>query len=70
MKRPVGMALQPLVNLGRAVRRHVVENDVHRGSGVDPLRDVVEEGEELLVNHAGGAARPSGPRPCRGSVSV
>ena len=64
VKRPVGMALQPLVDLGRAVRRHVVENDVHRGSGPDPLRtpfrDVVEEGRGTPPS---GAARPSGPRP-------
>ena len=38
MERPVGMALQPLADLGRPVGRDVVENDVHRGSGVDPLR--------------------------------
>ena len=36
VERPVGMALQPLARLGRPVRRDVVENDVHRGSGVDP----------------------------------
>ena len=47
VKRPVGMALQPLADLGRPVGRHVVKDDVHRGSGLDPLRDVVEEGEEL-----------------------
>ena len=36
-------------HLGRAVGRHVVENDVNRGSGPDPLRtpfrDVAGEGE-------------------------
>ncbi|MCY4293043.1 MAG: hypothetical protein OXC72_14990, partial [Roseovarius sp.] len=51
---------------GRSVGRHVVEDDVHRGSGVDPLRtpfrDVAGEGEKLLFTHAGGAAQPSGGR--------
>ena len=44
---PVRPVLQPLVDLGRPVRRDVVEDDMNRGSGVDPPGDMVEEGEEV-----------------------
>ncbi len=47
-ERPVGAALLPRADLGRPVRRDVVEDDVHRVSGCDPLGDRVGEGEELL----------------------
>ena len=42
------MLLQPFVDLDRLVRGDVVENDVNRDSGLDPLADLVEEAEELL----------------------
>ena len=48
MELPVGTALQPLMDFGRLVRGDVVEDDMDRGSGIDPLGDAVEEGEELL----------------------
>ena len=48
VKRPVGTRLQPLADLGRPVRGRVVEDDVHRGPGTDPLEDMVEKGGEHL----------------------
>ena len=48
MKRPVGTALQPLAGLSRLVRRDVVEDNVHRGFRLNPLGNMIEEGEKLL----------------------
>ena len=48
VKRPVGTRLQPLADHGRPVRGRVVEDDVPRGSGPDPLGDMVEKGGEYL----------------------
>ncbi len=47
-ERPVEPALRPRADPGRPVRRNAVGDDVHRGSGCDPLGDRVGEGEELL----------------------
>ena len=48
MERPIGVAFQPLVDLGRLVRGNVVEDDMNLGSRLDPLGDELEEGEEFL----------------------
>ena len=45
---PVGTALQQFLDLGRLVRGDVVEDYMHRGSGCDPLGDMVEECKEVL----------------------
>ena len=39
------VALRPVVGLGRLVRGDIVKNDMNRGSGPDPLADLVEQGE-------------------------
>ena len=48
MQRPVRTLVQPLVDFGRLVGGEVVENNINRSSELDPIADLVEEGEELL----------------------
>lgn len=54
MERPARMAPQTFVDLGKLEGRDAVENDLNRGSWLDPHADLVEEGEELP--RSGGAA--------------
>ncbi len=48
MERPVGVVLQPFVDVGRLVGGDVVVHDMNRGSGLDSLGDEVEEDWECL----------------------
>ncbi len=48
VKRPIGVVLQPFVDLGRLVGGNVVEHDMNLGSRPDPLGDEIKEGEEFL----------------------
>ena len=58
MKRPTGVVRQPFVDFGRLVVGDIVEDDMNRGSGLDPLGDEVKESKEFLravtLNHLAG----------------
>ncbi len=57
---PVGMVREPGMDTGRPAGREAVENDMDPGVRIEALRDMVEEGTEVL-----GPGPSSAPPPCR-----